>query len=134
MIRFTPGEIQMKRWISVVALSLFAALAAQAHTQLSTSRPADGAVLDAAPQQLMLHFSEPVRMTAWTMQGPADQRQDLPPLPKEASADFSASLPSLPAGEYVVSWRALSADTHVLNGVISFTVRAAAGHGEHSGH
>lgn len=125
----------MQRWISVVALSLFAALVAQAHTQLSTSMPADGAVLDTAPAQVMLHFSEPVRMTAWSMQGPADQRQDLAPLPKEASANFSASLPpSLPAGEYIVNWRVMSADTHVLSGKISFAVLAGAGRGEHSSH
>jgi methionine-rich copper-binding protein CopC len=124
----------MRKLIRLVALSFLSIAAAQAHTQLSSSMPADDAVLEAAPEQVVLHFSEPVRLTALSVEGPGTEKQDLGPLPSAASAEFTVAAPSLPEGRYDVSWRALSADTHVVSGQFTFTVRAGGAHGQHSGH
>jgi methionine-rich copper-binding protein CopC len=48
----------------VVALSALAANVAYAHSELSESVPADKAVLETAPHEVMLHFKEAVRLTA----------------------------------------------------------------------
>ncbi|MBN1237687.1 MAG: copper resistance protein CopC [Gammaproteobacteria bacterium] len=115
----------MRILIHVLSLALIA-VAAQAHTRLSASTPADGAVLDAPPEQLTLQFSEPVRLTALSIERSDDGKQDLEPLPSGASAEFSVPAPPLGDGSYVVSWRALSADSHVVSGRFAFALDAAA--------
>jgi len=120
----------------VAAFALLAAQHAFAHAQLSSSMPADEAVIDVAPKEVTLHFSEPVRLTALTVGAQGETPRELGPLPGGMSADFAVTMPALEDGRYVVSWRALSADTHVLTGEISFAVTsgsaAAADPSEHS--
>lgn len=115
----------MKTILQALILSVSAA-AAHAHTQLSSSTPADGTVLDAAPTEIVLHFPEPVRLTSLSIESDASGKQDLGPLPSSASAKFAVASPSLPDGSYVVNWRALSADTHVMTGTLGFKVQSAA--------
>ena len=121
----------MKTIMQALILSLTAAVA-HAHTELSSSTPADEAVLDVAPDKIALHFSEPVRLTSLSIEGEASGKQDLLPLLSSASAEFSIEPPSLPEGSYIVSWRALSADTHVMTGKFSFTVNSGDA-GSHTG-
>lgn len=122
----------MKKLMYIGVLSVFASAVAYAHTELSSSMPADEAVLETAPQQVMLHFSEPVRLTALSIQGPGREKQDLGPLPSEMSANFSVAAPDLAAGDYVVTWRSLSEDTHVMMGEFGFKVQPNASHAQHS--
>jgi methionine-rich copper-binding protein CopC len=110
----------------VVALFAVAGQVAHAHTELSASMPADQAALDAAPKELMLHFSEPVRLTALSVQKQGESKQSLGPLPAEASPHFTVAAPALSEGQFMVSWRALSEDTHVMTGEFVFTVGAGA--------
>jgi len=126
----------MKKLMAIVALGLLGSVA-YAHTELSASMPADKAVLEAAPKQVMLHFTEPVRLTALTIQKQGDAKRDVGPLPAQAGKDFALAAPELGTGAYVVSWRALSEDTHAMTGEFSFTVGAAgaqAPHSEPAGH
>ena len=97
-------------------LCLIGTIQALAHTQLSESVPAHEAVLEAAPEHLSLSFSEPVRLTAVELRIDADAtcRADLEAL--------EVALPVLEPGDYLVEWRALSEDTHVISGDIRFTV------------
>ena len=85
--------------------------------------PADKAVLDKSPQQLMLHFSEPTKLTAVTLQRHGEsEAHKLASLPKEATAAASIPLQSLSQGEYTVEWRAVGDDNHVMKGTLHFTV------------
>ncbi len=121
----------MKTSVQTLILSLTATLA-YAHTELSSSTPADAAVVHASPEAITLQFSEPVRLTSLSIEG-ATGKQDVGSLPSSASAEFFIEAPSLADGSYVVAWRALSADTHVMTGQFSFTVNSA--HGvSHTGH
>ena len=56
--------------LSILAMTLvfIAAQSALAHTELSATVPADRSTLAAAPEKLELEFSEPVRLTALTIQ------------------------------------------------------------------
>ena len=56
----------MKKPVLVMALLALTHAVAYAHTELSASMPADKATLEAAPKELMLHFSEPVKLTTVT--------------------------------------------------------------------
>jgi methionine-rich copper-binding protein CopC len=120
----------MKTLLPVVALLALASPVAFAHTELSSSLPADKAMLHAAPTDVTLRFSEPVRLTMLSIQKKGDAKRDLGPLPKETSAQFAAMPPTLDAGDYVVTWRALSDDAHVMTGEFTFTVMAVGAHDE----
>lgn len=125
----------MKKLIHTVALFVLTATVAYAHTELSGSMPADEAVVEAAPKELMLHFSEDVRLTTLSIQAASGDKQELGPLPASMSRDFAVAAPALDAGDYVVSWRAMSEDTHVMTGEFKFTIQVGnASHAQHSAH
>lgn len=124
--------------ISIVAIALVALLPslAHGHAQLSSSMPADQASLQSPPKELTLNFSEAVRLTALTVARDGERPQPVGSLPSGVMKDFSVAAPSLAAGHYSVSWRALAADSHVMTGTFTFTV-GAAGSGsapDHAGH
>jgi methionine-rich copper-binding protein CopC len=117
---------------------LFTALLAQsalAHTELTETVPADRSTLAAAPENLQLRFSEPVRLTALTIQKDDVQKQSLGPLPSATTGSFAVALPAmLEAGHYVVTWRAMSEDTHVMSGEFMFAVGAEGSPDAHVDH
>ena len=93
-----------------------------AHTHLVKSDPADGATVKQAPAKFVLTFAEPAKLTMLSLQKDAEPAQKLTPLPTTAAAEISIAAPSLKSGKYVLSWRALSDDGHVMPGKLSFTV------------
>jgi len=118
-----------------MTIALIAAQPAFAHTELAATVPADRSTLAAAPEKLELEFSEPVRLTALTIQRGDAAKQSLGPLPSANSEKFAVALPAgLGEGHYVVTWRALSEDTHVMSGELMFAVGTAADADAHSGH
>jgi copper transport protein len=104
------------------ALALLATGGVQAHAHLERSVPADGSVLQAAPAQLLLSFSEPGRVTALWIADAAGKRRKVQALPRTTAREVSVTLPALAPGRYVIEWRVLSADGHVMPGRIRFTI------------
>ena len=94
---------------------------AHAHTQLAGSTPANEAVVRTAPEEVSLTFSEPVRLTAVSVES-GGTSHSLDVGSPEAAKEFTVALPTLMSGMHVVQWRALSEDTHVMTGEIHFTV------------
>lgn len=95
---------------------------AYSHTQLSGSKPVDQAVLDESPDEIVLTFTEAVRLTAVAIES-GSERRSLEVKITDAATEFTVSLlTELGPGEYVVEWRALSEDTHVISGEIRFTI------------
>lgn len=95
---------------------------AQAHAHLLKSVPADGHMVATPPASVMLTFSEAARVTAaWIQQGAEGVKTKLA-FPERAATEVTIALPALTPGTYVVSWRAASADGHVMPGRIRFTV------------
>ncbi len=78
-------------------------------------------MLDAAPTQVQLSFSESVRLTAVTIAS-GGETTSLDVELTDPATDFAVALPELAPGEYVVEWRALSQDTHVVTGEIRFSI------------
>jgi methionine-rich copper-binding protein CopC len=122
----------MKNFLTLLAGSLLASTVAFAHSELHASTPANDAVLDSAPKEVMLHFTEAVRLTMLSVEKSGGAKIDLGPLPTAMAKDIAIPAPSLDQGHYVVSWRALSDDGHPANGKFSFTVGAAGHHDEHA--
>jgi methionine-rich copper-binding protein CopC len=110
---------------SWLLLALLWPLAALAHAHLQHSDPADGAVIGDAPVQFKLQFSEPAQLTALTL-SKAGQAvpQKIAPLPAAAAAQLQVAAPHLEPGEYELSYRVISADSHIMSGKIRFTVTA----------
>ena len=128
----------MKTLIVAVAFVVLSPSLALAHAQLTSSVPADQQSLQSPPKELMLHFTEAVRLTALTIARDGGGSKQVDSLPAGVMKDFSVAAPALEAGHYSVSWRALSADSHVMSGTFTFTVGSASAavdssHG-HAGH
>jgi hypothetical protein len=103
------------------------ASAASAHAHLTASDPDANATV-AAPRQLTLRFSETLnpKFSGLTLTMP--QTKDLAVAVKvTVSADGKAlvATPSeaLSAGAYKVTWHAVTADTHRVQGSYDFTVK-----------
>jgi len=113
------------------SITILNAHSASAHTALAQTVPADGATISAAPESAELRFSAPVRLTALSVQMDGAEKRSLGPLPSEATEQFTVTLPALEPGHYIVSWRAMSEDTHVMSGEFMFTLGPTGSRAEH---
>ncbi len=139
----------MKRIFFALILCGAAFGVASAHAYLETSNPATGATLQAAPEQIVLNFSEPLELRFSTFKvapletDAADPREiklaamdlveevvgtdevqlEVDVLTSERTAkEVVLGLPDLAPGTYVVMWRLLSTDTHTSDDFVTFTV------------
>jgi methionine-rich copper-binding protein CopC len=104
------------------ALALIVCDAALAHAHLEQSMPADGSVLRNAPAELVLHFSEPAQLTALAIEKEGGASQKLAVPAGKSQAQIVVPLPALSPAHYVVSWRVMSSDGHVVHGQVHFTL------------
>jgi len=95
----------------------------RAHASLVASEPAAGAVLDEPPARLLLVFDEPVQLLALSLLDQGGSARDLASLAANPGERVAADLgEALPAGGYLLSWRAASLDGHVIAGTVAFSV------------
>ncbi|MES4887143.1 copper resistance protein CopC [Streptomyces sp. NPDC096012] len=111
-------------------LALFGAAApASAHAALRETDPADGTVLKTAPRHVTLTFTESVGLLtdSFRIYDPGNHRV------RTGTADHApgrsdtarVALPTkLARGTYTVAWRVVSADSHPVSGVLTFSVGA----------
>lgn len=127
-----------KRWgggaIVVALLSVAAVLlapAASAHSVLAETVPAQGSTVDTAPEEIRLVFNEPVDLPdgAIALFDASGARVEVGAAhhPSGRPNEMVASVGKLGRGSYVVSWKAMSADSHPLNGAFTFSVGEASG-------
>ncbi len=95
---------------------------ALAHAHLTDSSPVDGSQFLEGPATLVLTFSEAVQLTALSIQRSGAALQKLVP-PEQVAARISVPLPKLSRGAYVVRWRTLGSDGHVVPGQIRFSIK-----------
>jgi copper transport protein len=99
---------------------------ADAHAVLESTEPTDGAQLDAAPEQIVLRFSESVQAADDGITVYAGSGDELdtgePEHPDDQGAAMAVDLPDLDEGAYVVSYRVISSDSHPVSGAFTFTV------------
>ncbi|MFE0186970.1 copper resistance protein CopC [Streptomyces sp. NPDC058989] len=119
----------------IVAVALAGALfggaaPASAHAALTGSTPAQGSVVDRAPEQVTLTFSEGVAMGDDSIrvldpQGKRVDRGKLRNLCSGSVVKYGTGLPpGLRDGTYTVAWQAVSADSHPVSGAFTFSVGA----------
>ncbi|HET9667718.1 MAG TPA: copper resistance CopC family protein, partial [Desertimonas sp.] len=96
-----------------------------AHAELISISPADGEVVDVAPTEVVLTFSEPVSLTGGSVRILDDSATDVSTGTTLADATVAASLPDdLPDGTYTVVFEIISVDSHRIRGASVFHVGA----------
>lgn len=96
---------------------------AQAHSELVSTSPADGAVLDAPPTEVSFTYNEDllpdfVKFVALDEQGAT---AELPVTSVEGPTAVVSWPETLPAGAWSIEYRVVSQDGHPINGAISFS-------------
>ncbi|MEU0720518.1 copper resistance protein CopC [Streptomyces lavendulocolor] len=112
---------------TVLALLLGGAGSASAHATLTKAEPADVSVLETAPKQVTLTFSETVSLSDGSMRvlSPKNLRVDrgaVTHVGKKADTARVLLRGKLPEGTYTVSWRVVSSDSHPISGAFTFSV------------
>jgi len=113
------------RWLTRLSLGLALGWglgsAVYAHATLISTDPPDRGVVVDPPAQVRLIFNEPVQVTQLQLRSSGGAV--IPLLPgSERQAEQTFSLDPLPADLYVVSWRAISLDSHPVSGSWVFRV------------
>src|SRR5215469_5015153 len=111
---------------SSALLLLAGVVTASAHAELIRAEPAAGGNVGKAPSEVTLHFSERLEgaLSSVVVRDAAGKQVDK----ANGSVDtkdrriIRVSLPDLAPGVYKVEWRAVSADTHRVNGDFTFKV------------
>ncbi|MEU5624093.1 MULTISPECIES: copper resistance CopC/CopD family protein [Streptomyces] len=100
---------------------------ASAHAALTGSDPREGAVVDKAPAQVSLTFSESVSMDDDSLRilDPKGKRVDDGKPSGTGGTTYSVKLHAgLPDGTYTVTYQVVSADSHPVSGAYTFSVGA----------
>ena len=112
----------MRRFLIALACTSLPT-AALAHSPMTSSTPADGAVLATAPEKVEMGFGDPVRLTKVTLTPEGAAAVELDLSAAKAFADsFSLPVDAALSGAVELEWRAIAPDGHAMKGVISFTV------------
>jgi methionine-rich copper-binding protein CopC len=117
--------------VSVIVLGPLAILAASpaaAHAVLLSTDPSAGSSVASAPQAVRLTFNEHPRgqFSEVHVTGPDGKRRDDGPVQVVDDVVTERLAGTRPAGTYVVDWRVVSADGHVVSGQYRYTAKAPA--------
>jgi len=120
----------MHGWLHLAMLAGTLALpVANAHTPLADSVPANGAEVPPPVTELVLEFRDDVRLTAVTLADSGGAKKTLAAIPTTVAPKFNIAVrDELAPGDYVVTWRAVGGDTHIVSGELRFKVTAAHAH------
>lgn len=112
-------------FLAVAGALLAGAGPASAHAALTGSDPAQGVVVDKAPAQVSLTFSETVSMNDDSLRvlDPKGARVDTGKPSEISGTTYAVQLHSgLPDGTYTVTYQVVSADSHPVAGAYTFSI------------
>lgn len=108
-----------------VITAVFFQLAANAHTGLRESTPADGAKINTAPNEITLTFSGDVKLIKLELMGVGHEMPTSFEPNATAQASFTFATPGMHPGKFTVNWAAIGADGHTLTDSFEFEVDPA---------
>ncbi|RRR99121.1 hypothetical protein EIW28_10240 [Glycomyces terrestris] len=113
-------------WSSLAAalIGVLWASAASAHAAATETSPASGAVLDAAPSEVVVEFNEPVTpVDAGTgVVAPDGDRADTDVVRSEDGTTVTIAVDADQEGTYLVGYRVVSDDGHPVSGTFTYSV------------
>ena len=127
---FSPyyyGLMRFNRLVATTFIALISSIAlatsSSAHTDVVSTSPTDGAVIDVTPADVSITFSEPPieEGAAILLANVAGTQLPLGEVEFDGAQVKAAAPSDLPAGDYIVTWRVSAQDGHVLTGEFSFT-------------
>ncbi|AZP18923.1 hypothetical protein EJC51_24355 [Streptomyces aquilus] len=113
--------------LAATGLLLAGAGPASAHATLTGSDPQQGTVVDKAPDQISLTFSEKVAMSDGSLRvlDPKGKRVDQGKASNVSGTTYAVQLHSgLPDGTYTVTYQVVSEDSHPVAGAYTFSIGA----------
>lgn len=114
----------------LAVLGLLTATPAQAHDQLVSSNPKDGAVVKKQPEFLTMNFSGDIQKTGTEIKVMHDGKDVSAGEVTIKGTKLTSALPDdLSAGKYSVVWRVVSQDGHPVSGKWGFTIADGNGAG-----
>lgn len=122
-----PGWARVAAALVALALVVLGAAPASAHAELIDSDPAEGAVVETAPETVTLTFNEPVRLTSQEIAVYDASGDEVASASGANGTEVTVDLmgaADLAEGTYVVSWNVLSGDGHPISGALTFSVGA----------
>nr|WP_202538594.1 copper resistance protein CopC [Streptomyces sp. SID8379] len=114
-------------FLAVTGALLAGAAPASAHAALTGSDPRQGAVVQQAPEQVSLTFSEDVAMSDGSVRvlDPSGKRVDNGKVGNPKGTTYTVGLHSgLPDGTFTVAYQVVSADSHPVSGAYTFSIGA----------
>ena len=113
--------------LACLVLGLSIATASHAHAFLDHADPKVGSVRQDAPADVRLWFNEAVEPAFSSIEvlDAGGKRVQTGPVQVDGAHRMvlRVALPKLPAGAYVVRWRAVSVDTHATEGRFGFRIQ-----------
>ncbi|WP_319774233.1 CopD family protein [Breoghania sp.] len=95
---------------------------AHAHAALTSTEPADAAILKTAPKRFLLQFNEPVAPLVLRLVAPNGAATELERSTlRDTTLDIEAPA-NLAEGTHVLSWRVVSQDGHPIGGSLIFSI------------
>ncbi|WP_407566161.1 copper resistance CopC/CopD family protein [Streptomyces sp. 184] len=112
---------------AVLCVLLPGATPAAAHAALTATDPAEGSVVQEAPQAVTLTFSEGVQLSDDAIRvldpdGNDVTKGDAGHVDGNTKTASTALRPGLPDGTFTVVWKTVSADSHPISGAFTFSV------------
>lgn len=102
---------------------LLSAPPALAHSSMIQANIEENAHIAEAPAEFALTFEHEAAITSFMVMKSNDEMIAVDFKPSGTmSRNFQIPLPALTAGEYVLSWKSMTKDGHVMPGSIHFTV------------
>jgi methionine-rich copper-binding protein CopC len=127
MARVLPMNIRAAT--RVVSIALLAGVSTNpfAHVLLDRAVPTAGSIVHGSPAEVRLRFTHAIEAAFSTVEvldinGRRVDKLDHRVEPSDPTV-LRVSLTPLPPGTYRVNWRAVSVDTHVINGNYTFAVQ-----------
>ena len=112
----------MKSIILSIFMLFSATTLSLSHSVVTNSSPESGARLRVAPKHLEVSFSKPTRVIKASITHNEKGQNKLVLSTKEPTKLIRFSPAPKDVGNYVVEWRALSEDGHVLKGSLEFSI------------
>jgi copper resistance protein C len=113
-------------WRTACVAVLFGVAAlAHAHTNVASTSPKNGAVLEQSPPTIEINFEHAVRLTSVVVLAAGRPERKLQFSPSDSASTFTVTDPALAPGRNEIQWKALSRDGHVISGALILVIKPA---------
>lgn len=116
-------KLNRKVLATVAIVTVLVAAPASAHTTIQSANIENGAMLSQAPSVFEFSFGSAVGLAGLELETVTGKAVAISfDRPRGMQKDFSVALPALSSDAYVLKWRAVAKDGHVMKGEVTFTI------------